>query len=187
MNNTLYFLRHGHTKVDKVLPVSQWVLSSTGEKQADKLAQDKVFKDIDIIVSSTEQKAYQTTKPTAAALGLGIIQLEEICELDRDKGDFVSQEEYEMRVKVCVEHPDQSVYGWETATHALERFSKKIDELNKQYNNKKILIVGHGFTINMFFAKLLGELEKVYERLGRNDFADWGIVKDGEVIKDIAK
>lgn len=186
MSNTFYFLRHGHTKVDKALSVSQWVLSDRGEEQAKKLAQEEVFKGIDIIISSTEKKAYQTAKPIADALGKEIMQVEEICELDRDKGEFVGPEEYEERVKLCLEHPDESIHNWETANHALERFSKKVSELDKKYENKKILIVGHGFTINLYFAKLLGILDQGYERLGTNDFADWGIIKNRKVVKDIA-
>lgn len=63
---------------------------------------------------------------------------------------------------------------------------KKIEEIDKHYENKKILIVSHGFTINLYFAKLLGILDKVYERFLTNNYADWGIVKNKKVIKDIA-
>ncbi len=186
MNNTFYFLRHGETKKDKNIPISQWLLSDKGEKQVENLVKLGIFNEIDIIFSSTEEKAYQTAKPVADELGKEIIQLREISELDRDKGGFVEPEEYEERVKSCLEHPEKSVYNWETGKHALERFSKKIKELDKEYENKKILIVGHGFTINLYFAKLLGVRGKVYARLSTNDFADWGIISNGKVVKDIS-
>lgn len=130
---------------------------------------------------------YQTAKPIADKLGKEIIQLEEITELDRDKGGFMNSYEYEETVKYCLQHLNESMHNWETANHALKRFSKKIEEIDKEYENKIILIVGHGFTINLYFAKLLGVLNKVYERFNTNEFADWGIVKEGQVIKDIAK
>jgi broad specificity phosphatase PhoE len=69
----------------------------------------------------------------------------------------------------------------------LDRFSKKIEELDKKYENKKILVVGHGFTINLYFAKLLSVLDEVYDRFNTNDYADWGIVENKKVIRDIAK
>lgn len=125
MNNTFYFLRHGETKKDKNIPISQWTLSEKGDEQAERLAQEGVFKDVDIIISSTEQKAYQTAKPTADALGKEIRQIEEISELDRDKGGFMESEEYEKAVKYCLEHLDKSIHNWETANNALERFAKK--------------------------------------------------------------
>ena len=122
----------------------------------------------------------------ADALSLQIIQLKEIAELNRDEGGFMSSEEYEETVKYCLEHLDKAMHNWETATHALERFSSKIGNLDKEYDNKTILVVGHGFTINLYFAKILGVPDKVYERFGKNSYADWGIIKGQNVVKDIA-
>lgn len=187
MNNTFYFLRHGQTKRDGSVPISKWVLSDEGEKQAKRLAQADVFNDVEVIISSTEEKAYRTAKPIADKLGLDIIQVEEIAELNRDKGRFMKPEEYEKTIKQCLENLDESFNNWESAAHALERFEKKIRDLDRAYENKKILVVGHGFTINLYFAKLLGILKKTYERLGTNGFADWGIIKNQSVIKDISK
>ncbi len=187
MNNTFYFLRHGKTNVNKELPISQWVLSDVGEGQANQLAQEGVFDEVEIVFSSTEGKAYQTARPIADRLEKEVIQLEEISELNRDKGGFMEAEAYEQAVEYCLLNPKQSVNSWETAESALRRFSQKIEELDSQYENEKILVVGHGYTINMYFAKLLGKLDNVYERLNTNGFADWGIVKAGIVAKDIAK
>ncbi len=187
MNNTFYFLRHGKTKVDKELSISKWVLSGVGEEQAKQLAQEGTFDEIDVIFSSTEEKAYQTAKPIADKLEKEVIQLEEISELNRDKGGFMEAEEYEKAVERCLLNPEESVNNWETAESALQRFSKKVEELDSQYENKKILVVGHGYTINMYFAKLLGKMDTVYERLNTNSFADWGVVKAGIVVRDIAE
>lgn len=187
MNNTFYFLRHGRTKVDRNVPISKWVLSETGEVQAKQLVQEDVFKDVDLIFSSTEEKAYQTALPIAQSLGKEVIRLEEIVELNRDNGVFLQVEEYEKTIKQCLENSDESFNNWETATHALERFERKIEELDNQYQNKKILVVGHGFTINLYFAKLLGVLDRVYERLNANNFTCWGIIRNQKVVKDIAK
>ncbi|OGD78435.1 hypothetical protein A2615_03120 [Candidatus Curtissbacteria bacterium RIFOXYD1_FULL_41_36] len=187
MNNTFYFLRHGQTKRDSGVPISKWTLSDKGEEQAKKLAQEGVFDDVDIIVSSTEEKAYRTAQPIADKLGLDIVQAEEISELNRDKGGFMEPYKYEESVKACLENLDNSVDSWETAAHALNRFSAKIDELDRNYEAKKILVVGHGFTINLYFAKLLGVLDEVYKRFSTNSYADWGVVKNDAVLKDIAK
>jgi len=167
--------------------VSKWVLSASGEKQAKQRAAEGVFDDVDIIISSNEEKAYQTAKPIADKLGKAINRLSELNELNRDNCPFMEQKDYEKSIKFCLEHPSESINNWETADHALERFAKKIEELHREHNNQKILIVGHGFTINLYFAKLLGVLDRVYERLNTNNFADWGIVKNHVVLKDIAK
>lgn len=185
-NNTFYFLRHGGTKRDKNVSISKWIISDKGEQQAKDVANRGIFNDIDLIFSSSEQKAYQTAKPIADKLGKEIKQLEQISELNRDNGGFMKPEEYEEAIKFCIEHLDQSLHNWETAIHALDRFSKKIEELDKEYENKRILIVGHGFTINLYFSKLLGVLSDVYKRFNTNSYADWGIIKNQKVEKDIS-
>ncbi len=143
MNNTFYFLRHGKTKVDNELPISQWVLSDVGEKQAKQLAQEGVFDEVDIVISSSEVKAYQTAKPIADKLRKEVIQSKEISELNRDRGGFMNAEEYEKSVEYCLLNREESVNNWETAKNALQRFSKKIEDLDNEYQNKNILIVGH--------------------------------------------
>ncbi len=187
MNNTFYFLRHGETRVDKNTPISKWALTETGETQAKQLAEEGVFKDVDLIFSSTEEKAYKTALPIAESLGKEVTQLEEIVELNRDKSAFMKAEDYEKAIGDCLKHQLESVNNWETAVHALDRFSNKIDQLDREYNDQKILVVGHGFTINLYFAKLLGVLDSVNKRLSKNNFADWGITKNQTVVKDIAE
>lgn len=186
MNNTFYFLRHGATQRDNNVPISQWNLSEKGEKEAKFLAEQDFFDEINIILSSSEQKAYQTAKPIADKLKKEITQVKEISELNRDKGGFMEPEKYEELVKYSLKHLDESVHNWETAIHALERFTKKIEEIDNQYENKKILVVGHGFTINLYFAKLLGDLNNVYKRFETNNYCDWGTIRNKKVIKDIA-
>ena len=186
MNNTFYFLRHGETEKDLNVLISQWKLSEKGEEQARKLADENTFSEVDIVIASTEEKAYQTAKPIADKLKREIIRIEEISELNRDKGGFMGAENYEKTLKYCLENLDKSLHNWETAEHALERFSKKIEQIDKEYENKKILVVGHGFIINLYFAKLLNALSIVHERFNTNEYADWGVIKNGQVIKDIA-
>ena len=169
------------------MPISKWVLSETGEAQAKQLSKEGVFKDVDLIFSSTEEKAHKTALPIAESLGKEVTKLEEIVELDRDKGAFMKLEDYEKAIEDCLKHQSESLNNWETAAHALDRFSNKIDELDREYDNQRILVVGHGFTINLYFAKLLSVFDKVYERLNTNNFADWGIIKSQRVVKDIAK
>lgn len=93
MNNTFYFLRHGKTKIDKNIPVSKWVLSETGEDQAKHLAHIGAFDTVDLIFSSTEDKAYKTALPTAEKLEKKVVMLETLCELNRDMGGFLELNE----------------------------------------------------------------------------------------------
>lgn len=185
--NTFYFLRHAAVEIIRQLPVSKWKLSEEGRQQAEELAKSTTFDELDIIISSDEDKAYQTAKPIADRLQKEIIRIKELNELDRDKGGFLEKEEFDNTLQFALTHLDKSIHQWETAEHALNRFSKKIEEIDKEYDNKSILIVSHGAVINLYFAKLLGKLDEVYEKTMQNTFCDLGIVKGGKVAKDIIK
>ncbi len=186
MNNSFYFLRHGKTKVDGKVPISKWVLSEKGALQVKELVDSNVFSSIEVVICSGEEKAYQTAKPIANALGKEVLRYDDLSELNRDEGGFMSPEQYEKTIEECLTNRGQSTHRWETANSALERFSQKINELERKYDGKNVLVVGHGFTINLYFASLLGQLDSTYRRLQTNTFCDWGIVRDNSVVKDIA-
>ncbi len=105
----------------------------------------------------------------------------------RDHGSFLGKDEYLQNMKNCMENKDQTYNNWETADHALERFSKRIQEIDLKYTNKKILIVAHGGVINLYFAKILGKLDTTFERILTNSFCDYGLIQNDKVLKDIAK
>lgn len=69
MNNELIFIRHAKTKVDKSIPIEEWVLTEEGEKQSKDLAESNKFNDINVLISSNEDKSYLTIKPLADRLG----------------------------------------------------------------------------------------------------------------------
>lgn len=186
-NNTFIFLRHAETKVDNNIKISQWLLTKKGKNDAYQLSELNIFNDIDIIISSNEQKAYQTAYPISKKLNNKVIRDENLNEIMRDHGSFLGKDEYLQNMKNCMENKDQTYNNWETADHALERFSKRIQEIDLKYTNKKILIVAHGGVINLYFAKILGKLDTTFERILTNSFCDYGLIQNDKVLKDIAK
>jgi broad specificity phosphatase PhoE len=186
-NNILIFLRHAETKIDEKLQNSEWLLTEKGEVDALNVAKSNDFDDIDIIIASTEEKAFKTIYPLAEKLKKKILREAELNEIMRDDGKFLETKDYISTMKKCLVNRDQSFNNWETANNALARFSKKIKDIDYNYNNKKILIVSHGTVVNLYFAKLLGELVNVFNRAQTNTFCDYGIVQNMKVIKDIAK
>jgi len=187
-NNTFIFLRHAETKIDKNLKISHWSLTEKGKKDALNISKLNLFKDVDVIISSSEDKAYQTAYPLSERLHKEIIRDVNLNEILRDHGRFLeNKEEYLNIMKLCVENRNQSFNNWETGNQALERFSKRIKEIDSKYSNKKILFVAHGGVINLYFAKILGVLDKIFERILTNSFCDYGIIQNGKVLKDIAK
>jgi broad specificity phosphatase PhoE len=197
MNNTLVFLRHGATQLtkdsttDEVLPISRWVLSGEGKIQAEKAAENPELQDVDLIVISTEEKAWETAQPLIERLRkegrkFEIVRSERIAELNRDEGGYMDKQTYEKAAKEMLMNRDVSVSNWETANHALERFTTGVGIVDAEYSNRKILFIGHGYTFGMYFAQQKGELDKnLYEWVHSRGFCDWGIVKDGKVIRDL--
>ena len=187
MNNTFYFLRHAKTKVDRNLLISEWKLTEDGKTNAQVLADSGVFDEITKIYASTEKKAIDTALPVANRLKLEIETVADLRELDRDKGGVFEPELYEKVVHDAYQNQSESTHDWETADHARERFNLAVEKIDQENEGKKILIVGHGGTINMYFAEALGLLDKVNERLPLNDFCHWGIIENGRVIRDLGK
>lgn len=186
-NNTLILVRHAETRFDDKNKISKWILTEKGRKDAIKLFSSDFFDDVDIIITSDEEKAYQTARPLSERLHKEIIREKDLNEILRDFGKYLkTKAEYLNTMKLCIENRDQSYNKWESANHALNRFSKKIQEIDSKYSNMKILIVAHGGVINLYFAEKLGRLDKVFQRTSTNTFCDFGIIQNKKVIKDIA-
>ncbi|MHA2401074.1 MAG: histidine phosphatase family protein [Promethearchaeota archaeon] len=186
-NNLFIILRHAETKVEKGIKNSKWELSHRGKQEAFNLTKLNIINDVDIIVTSNEDKAYKTAVPLANKLKRNITRVKELNEINRDNGQFLENEDYLYTMKRCMTERDQSFNTWETADRALNRFSKKIQEIESRYNNKKILIVAHGVVINLYFGKLLRKMDIIFERYLTNTFCDYGIIQKNKVIKDISK
>jgi 2,3-bisphosphoglycerate-dependent phosphoglycerate mutase len=184
-NNELIFIRHAKTKLDKEVPIADWDLTEEGYASVEKIKNIKEFQDVDILISSEEKKAFLTIKPLAKKFSKEIIKVKDLGEIKRGNAEELTKEEYdEMKVKVFqdLEFTD---YGWETCNHALERFTNAVEEIDKRYDNKKILISSHGTVMTLYFAKLQNKLNNLMERWKSLGFCDYGIIKSGEVIRDI--
>jgi len=185
MNNTLIFLRHAKTKIDKSIPISDWILTKEGLREAKNIVNIPEFQDTNVIISSGEKKAHDTVRPLAKKLNKKIIQINELNELKRFNGETLTSEEYEkMKVKIFKDL-DYTDHGWETSKHALNRFKKAVEKIDKKYENKKVLIVTHGTVMTLYFASLQNKLDELMKRWKNLGTCNWGIVKNNKVIRDI--
>ena len=187
MNNTLVFIRHAKTKIEKEIPIEDWELTDEGKEQAEDLAKTGSFDDTEVIISSNEHKAYLTIKPLADKLGKEITKIAELGEIKRPDSEKLTSEEYnEMKAKIF-QDLDFTDNNWETANHALERFKSAVEKINQEYENKKILICAHGTVMTLYFTSLQNQLDNLMERWKGLEFGAIGIVKNNKVIKDIVK
>jgi broad specificity phosphatase PhoE len=171
--------------MDKSVVSSKLDLTDAGKKNADVLARSGVFDRIELIFSSPEKKAKLTVKPVAFRIEKKVVYFKELGELNRDSCPLQPYEEFKDTLKAWANNPKKSVLGWEPAALVFARFKQKIDWIDSKYEGKNILISSHGGTINLYFARLLGNSEELYERIMKTEYCVYGIVKDGFVIKDI--
>ena len=109
-------------------------------------------------------------------------------ELNRGNDFKDSQKEYEDTISKVFLQMNSKVGQWESAHNALIRFQKIVEEIDMRYNGKKILIVSHGIVLTLYFVKLLDiPSNELFSRWKSLLFCDWGVVKEGEVIKDIVE
>lgn len=157
-----------------------------GIEQAYKTACSGCFDDIEVIVSSLEQKALQTAQPFADRVGIELTVNVGLGEHDRRNSGFLEGSEFNENLKTAFDDPEASPKRWETTGDALVRFKNALDEIDAKYEGKKILVVTHGTVLSLYFADQLGVQDQVYDRWTNLDNCDWGIVENGEIVRDIA-
>ena len=186
MNNSIYFLRHAKTIVDQNIPIDKWIISEKGKEKTREIVNSGCFDDIEIVIASEEMKAIQTANFVSERLGKKLITSSDFNELRRFGGYIEGQQEYEKQVKMIFEKGHSKIKEWEIAKSALTRIKAGVEQLDKKYSNKKILVVSHGIILSLFFGYLLGISKKEYfQRWKRMKFCGWGVIRNKKIIKDI--
>jgi len=183
--NTLVFIKHAKTKKEENVPIERWTLTEEGRKAAEDLADSGIFDDVDILISSNEDKAYLTIKPIAKRLNKEIRRVDELGEIKRPGSEVLPTKEYEDVKARIFKDPNYTERGWETANHALNRFKAAVEKINGEYSNKKILICAHGTVLTIYFAALKNRMDKLFSRWKEFEFGSYGIVRNGKVTKDL--
>jgi broad specificity phosphatase PhoE len=175
MCKKLIFLNHAGTKIDKNIPAQQWGLSKDGILQSNKLVDDKVFLDIDIIYCSIESKCYQTIKPLADKLGINVIQFLGFEELHKGLNEYMSSNEYGL-VKSKM---------FKDLNEALNRFKNAVNMVSMKYSDQNVLIVSHGSILAVYFSYLDGKLkERIPNLWGKVKYCDYAIIEKGKVVRN---
>lgn len=158
----LYLITHAHTEQQPHVDATTWALSSVGQRQATILANQPFWPSVDRLLLSSEAKTRLTVADVLTTHKIPITVDARLDELKRGP-DWVSN--YAERVGHVFTHPHQSVGGWETAADALARFLAGIADLKTRYTTQTLALVGHGLTLSLYRAHLLGQPQV--------DLADW--------------
>jgi isoleucyl-tRNA synthetase len=147
--NTFYFSRHGQAE-NNVMGISDcwpdtkyYDLTELGKKQVETAANSLKQNGIDLIFASDITRDKQTAEIYAKILGVEVIFDERLREVNvgsfngRPYEDYWKAYSFEERWTVAPE-------GGETNTQVQQRMIETVSELNKKYENKRILVVSHG-------------------------------------------
>lgn len=161
--NTYYLVRHGQT-VWNTLGQTQGhgnsPLTELGIQQAKDLAKALKEYPIDIIYCSDLGRAVETAEIIGKELNIEIHPTESLREMGFGVWEGMPLREiekiYPESFKMWRNEPEKvQIEGGETLDMIKQRQDKLIEELNKKYKNKHILLVSHSVTVRVMLLSFL--------------------------------
>ncbi len=157
----LFLITHAHTQIQPAQAATQWTLSAIGQAQAERLATLPLWHTVDQIVLSSEPKTRLTVEAVLAQHNLPVRVDARFDELQRP--GWI--EDYATQVQRAFAEPTQAAGEGEPAATALARFQAGIADLCDQCAGRTLALVGHGLTLSLYRAHLLGQMHV--------HFGDW--------------
>lgn len=161
MNTTIYLIRHSEpTKIvnnglgsDSLQVCNEKnILSSVGEKKAEKLSQIEEMQNIDLVISSNYVRAMSTAKYIAEANNVSINVIDEFGERKFGIDDWCELPE-NFGVKQ-IENPDFKIKNGECQREVAKRMYDALLEVLKENKGKRIAIISHATAITFLLMKL---------------------------------
>ncbi len=160
----LYMVRHGETewnKASKIQGGTDTELSGYGLEQAKKLARSLADEAIDVIYTSSLQRASKTAEIIAYSRSCGILESDEYHEIRLGPWEGMTldeiQEKYGEHLTAYREDPANfRLPGAETFEQLTGRTYNAVLEIVKKHSGSNILLVSHGTTIKAAIIKILG-------------------------------
>jgi broad specificity phosphatase PhoE len=151
--STLILVRHSAVLVDPDVAAAQWRLSADGRFCCHQLAEQLQPYRPTRFITSDEVKAVETGQIMAA-------QLELPCTIEADLHEqnraglpfFTDKDAWATAVAHFFAQPEQQVLGEETAVQARQRLEQTIIQLQHQYPQDRLALVGHGRILTAFIT-----------------------------------
>jgi broad specificity phosphatase PhoE len=140
-------------QVDVETPAHQWRLRPEGVAAASAVAARLMTADYrpTKIVASLEPKATQTGSIIAERLRRPFATMDGLHEHDRRGSGFLSTDVFAARMRDLFAYPDAVVFGNESASAALARFAKAVDQIVSEETGD-VVVVSHGTVMSLFVA-----------------------------------
>lgn len=148
----LTLIRHSKTILEPNVPNPLWQLSDEGIALATELSKKDVIQDIDVMYTSLQTKALQTSLILAKDNHIQIKTNPDLTELTSITIEFFS--DYEEKVRQLYAGEVSRINGGETLEEGRKRFNSAIESIVSQEKSvENIGIVAHGNILSLFSAQ----------------------------------
>ena len=164
MSTHLYLIRHGESeanKIDAFAGQSQFDLTEQGRAQAEKAAEYLSTMHVDAIYASDLPRAYHTSLPTAARLGMEVIKTQGMREIDAGEWDGRTFEDLR---KNDVNYPawitdfgHACPTNGESVLQLQARVLAELTAIAERHDGQSVLIFTHATPIRTFAAHCAGK------------------------------
>ena len=149
----LILVRHAAVSVDPAAESRQWLLAPDGRFATHQLALKLAPYLPSRIITSQEPKAAATGTALAEVLNLPTQAAPGLQEHDRRGVPyFENKADFETAVAHFFAHPDELVFGRETAVQARMRFETAVQQQLVAYPQETLAIVTHGTVLTLFLC-----------------------------------
>lgn len=188
VEHRVILVRHSLPELDSSVPAREWHLSAVGRRRCRPLAQRLAAYGPAVIVSSEEPKAVETAEIVGQVLDLPTGAAPGLHEHDRSNTSGLDVVRFRAAIQRLFAHPDDLVYGCETADQARRRFAAAVDGVLDCYPDVSLAVVTHGTVLSLYAAGRAGcDAYALWQRLGLPSFvvlsrSDLGLL---EVVEDV--
>ncbi|MBK8899947.1 MAG: histidine phosphatase family protein [Anaerolineaceae bacterium] len=154
MQPYLILVRHSAVLTDPTIPSHEWPLTANGRLRSHTLATKLQPCPVEQFITSHEPKAIETGQIMADALSVPCQSVAGLQEHDRRGVPyFASKAAFTTAVANFFTHPDQLVFGVETAVQARERFATAVQQQLANHPQENLSIVAHGTVMTLFICQ----------------------------------
>lgn len=143
----MLLVRHSVPAPDPSVPSQEWPLSEEGRALCESLAIQVGAYQPQRLLSSPEPKALETAELIALVLGLEVEIEDDLRETARRTVGWLNQNVLHERIRELFANPDEVVFGEESASAALARFSRVVEAVEEQ-----AAFVTHGTVMSLYVA-----------------------------------
>jgi len=185
MNNTYFILRHGETpyQLKKEEIIYPWpepspiLLTEEGKKQIENVAKKLESKKIDLIFSSDIPRAKETAEIVSREIRIEPIFDSRIREIDMGIYKGKPTEEYEKDFSDRKRKFFNQPLNGESRQDCRKRMMNFLEEIDKKYRNKNILIISHGTPLYLLEGTVRGLKDEELLEKNKDFFLEVGQFK----------